>query len=64
MNAATSYGKEEIVTKEVFYALKKRLLNVSANLDTKWPQVYHLQFNYQVVLRLRFGLPIKTKLKR
>lgn len=63
MKTATSYGKEDIVTEEVPYAFKMRLLNVSAKLHTKWLQVYHFQFSYQVILRLRFRLPIKTNLK-
>lgn len=63
MEAATSYGKEDIVTEDVPYALQMRLLNVSAELHTKWPQVYRFQFNYLVILRLRFRLPIKTNSK-
>lgn len=58
MKTATSYGKEDIVAEEVPYALKMRLLNGSAKLHTKWPQVYHFQFKYMVILRLRFRSPI------
>lgn len=65
MKAAKSYGKEDIVTEKIPYVLKMRLLNVSAKLlHTKWPQVYHFQFNYLVILLLRFRLPIKTNSKR
>lgn len=65
MKVATSYGKEDIVTEEVPYVLKMRLLNVSAKLlNTKWPQVYHFKFSYLVILRLRLRLLIKTNSKR